>query len=123
MDDSTIWSVDRLAANNLLLNLGLKLGEEQAEQVAAHFARHRLSAYTWAGEKMHDHVMEELETASMRRSFRESSEDWAEGYRYAEEVVMTLSPDTLVDVESGQGRTKGQLLRAMVREARRSQQA
>jgi len=121
MDDSVVWSVDRLAANNLLLNLGLKLGEQQAEQVAAHFAKHRLSAYTWAGEKVHSHVMEELETASMRRPFRESSEDWAEGYRYAEEVVMTLSP-ALPDIESGQGPSKGQLLRAMVRDARRSQQ-
>jgi nicotinamide riboside kinase len=89
MSESDIWSVDRIAANNLAVDLDMIFEPEQIERIADHFSRHRLSAAQWAAERMHARIVTMLESESMRLA-QEHDEDWTQGYMRAEQVVMTM---------------------------------
>lgn len=117
MNDSTVWSVDRIAARNLLVNLQLELSEGDAELIAQHFAHHRRSACTWAAERVHGNIVDRLATAS-RDLFERKCEAWVDGFGNAERMVLAMPRDELVGIDTGKGRTKGQLLRTLVRQAR-----
>jgi len=122
MTESYIWSVDSIAAGNLLLSLGLKLCPEQELMIAEHFARHRRDAHEWAAERARDRIVSKLETASLELGPR-SSDDWSQGFQRAEQTVLTMTPDDLVGAEVGKARSKGQVLRALVRRAKAAAQA
>ncbi len=77
MTESTIWSVDRIAAGNLSLSLGLKLDPADELLIAEHFARHRRDAQEWAAERTRDRIVSKLETASIELCPR-SSDDWSQ---------------------------------------------
>jgi len=122
MNDSDIWTVDRLAAQNLLADLkmaDLKLETTTGilEQLADHFARHRQSAHGWAAGQAHSTAIRMLETASMEYSARKS-EEWRSGYRCAEEQLFTTTPEELLDLGPERTRSKGQILRTLVRRAK-----
>ncbi len=122
MTESDIWSVDSIAAGNLLLSLGLKLNAEQELVIAEHFARHRRDAHEWAAERARDRVIERLEAASLEFCSRNDG-DWAQGFLRAEQVVMTMTPNELVGGDVGKAPSRGQVLRALVRRARAAAQA
>ncbi len=118
MSESDIWSVDRIAANNLGLSLGMVFDKDQIERITDHFARHRLTAAQWAAERTHSNIVHQLENESMRLA-QQHDEIWSEGYRRAEQVVMTMLAGELLGVDRREPRSKGQILRAMVRQAKR----
>ncbi len=117
MSESPIWSVDRLAANALLLALGMEPDNDLLEMVAGHFALHRFNSYEWIAQKVHSSVVGRLEEAVMEdgRSHRGT---WMDGYQRAEKEVLTMTLDEMVGIENREGRTTGQVLRAMVRQAK-----
>ena len=119
MDDSAIWSVDRLAASNLAVSLGLRLTSDQIERVAEHFSDHRLSAYEWAIQQALEKIVGRMEEDSMEMARRHDA-PWMDGFRRAEELVMTISPDELADFKPKRIVSKGQVLRQMVRQARKA---
>ncbi|MCB2014045.1 MAG: hypothetical protein R3E11_04175 [Sphingobium sp.] len=118
MTDSSIWSVDHIAATNLAASLGPDCREEQIELIAEHFAQHRHSAYTWIADRIRDNLLERLSSAS-RGLFRRKSDEWTSGYREAEHIVMTIDTDELVGVDDRPARSKGQILRSMMRGAKK----
>lgn len=117
MSDSTAWSMDRLAAQNLLARLNVETTAGNLELAAEHFARHRDDAIGWAAERAHARMVKALEAAGPMH-FSNRSEDWAEGFRFAEHQVATILPEELLDLGPARIRSKGQVLRALVRQAR-----
>lgn len=118
MTESHIWSVDRIAAANLLKNLAIEATEEQMERVAGHFARHRRAANEWTAERVHNAVLEGLERDSVELLHR-SSDAWADGFHRAEQLVIAMDPQELLGIGQPPERSRGQFLRAMARGARR----
>ncbi len=118
MSDSDVWSVDSVAANSLNARLGGGFSDEQVEAIARHFARHRRMACEWATERAYGTILQMLEKASLELLF-DKSEEWGNGFQRAEQLVMELTPEDLLGIVPGSERTKGQFLRAMVRQARR----
>lgn len=119
MTGSGVWSMDRVAASTLLTALGLDISEERLLMVAGHFARHRDGAQDWAASRAHDHIAEKFEEAA-QQDRRDHGDDWHRGFSAAEEIVLTLSPQELLGIDSARPRSKGQALRTMMRAARQS---
>lgn len=118
MSESDIWSVDRIAANNLGVSLGVTFNKDQIERIADHFALHRLRAAQWAAERTHANIVQVLETESLRLA-QQHDEEWSQGFMRAEQAVMTIATGDLLGVERHEPKSKGQILRAMVRQAKR----
>ncbi|HJT38713.1 MAG TPA: hypothetical protein VJ762_00115 [Sphingobium sp.] len=119
MTDSDSWSVDRLAANNLLAHLGLEATADTLERVERHFAQHRRTAMEWATQRVHATIIDRFEAAS-QDYFLHHSEEWTEGFRFAEQQVAGMTARDLLQTDPGQPQSKGQILRHLVRHARRS---
>ncbi len=119
MDHATHWGVDRLAASNLLAQLKLDASDELIDLVTRHFADHRRSLVSWAAERTQSAIVEAMETASIPL-FAHREEAWVRGFHQAEEIIFTLEPKALLELDPGPPRSKGQFLRAIVRQARRS---
>lgn len=117
MGDSAAWSIDRLAANNLLASLRLEAAAETVDAVAEHFAKHRRDSIEWAANRVHSSIVRRLESA-VPDQFARHGEGWADGYRFAEQQIATCIPEQLLELPSDTVRTKGQVLRAMMRQAR-----
>lgn len=117
MSDSTAWSMDQLAAHALLTRLNVEATAGNLELAAEHFARHRDNAIGWAAERAHSRIVRELE-ATGPMYFNDRNEEWAEGFRFAEHRVATMMPEELLELAPAKVRSKGQLLRTMVRQAR-----
>ncbi len=113
------WSADRLAAANLLAQLKPDAPDDMIDAVARHFADHRRSMVQWAGERTQSAIVEAMEAASTGY-FAQRSEEWVRGFCQAEEIIFTLNPKELAELEPAPPRSQGQILRSMVREARRS---
>jgi hypothetical protein len=119
MTDRSAWSVDLIAANNLATALGLKLEEAQLQLIAEHFSDHRYRAYEWAAKRAQSALLERLESTLLEeRPVR--SDAWASGFVAAEEAALTISTDQLLGLPNHRGRTQGQVLRAMMRQAKRA---
>ncbi len=118
MAESQIWSVDRIAAADLLKSIGVEDNAERTEQVARHFARHRRTTCQWAAERVHGNILEGLERASLDLLL-DHDDRWADGFHRAEQMVMTMIPEELLGIQQRPERTRGQYLRTMVRSARR----
>lgn len=117
MTESRIWSVDRVAATDLLTRLGLDASDDRMTLVADHFARHRSSACEWAATRIQGNVLQRLEDEAVDQ-LQHRSDAWADGFRSAEQAVATLSQSELLGIRDLRARTKGQMLRSMVRQAR-----
>jgi len=119
MASAGYWSADRLAATNLLAQLKLEAPDDVIDTVARHFSDHRRSMMQWAGARTQSAIVEAMEAASTDY-FAQRSEEWVRGFCQAEELIFTLNPRELAELEPAPPRSQGQILRSMVREARRS---
>ncbi len=118
MENATQWSVDQLAASNLAAQLKLDASDDLIETISRHFAEHRRSLVGWAAEQTRFAIIQAVEAASTT-FFAQRSEEWIRGFCQAEETIFTLQPRELLDFDPVPPRSKGQILRSMVREARR----
>ncbi|MBO9576813.1 MAG: hypothetical protein J7494_13850 [Sphingobium sp.] len=117
MDQTTHWSVDRLAAGNLVAQLELEATDDLIDLVTRHFAEHRRNLIGWAAERTQSAILEKMETAATSL-FAHHDEDWARGFSQAEEVVFTMEPKAVLNLEPSPPRSQGQILRSMIRQAR-----
>lgn len=117
MGESAIRDVDRLAAANILSELGLTPDSARIDAVARHLAAHRQTAQVWAVGQARDRIVARLEAATIDRSQRES-EDWVRGLGEAEHQVVVMQPHELLGEVATAPRTRGTILRSMVRQAR-----
>ena len=117
--DTTHWTVDQLAACNLLAALGVEATPEQLALTTSHISRHRQDQIGWAAERVHSRLVDMLEKVSTE-SFVHESEDFTQGFRYAEQQILTLDPRQLLELASERPRPQAQILRAMVRQARQA---
>ncbi|MBO9576695.1 MAG: hypothetical protein J7494_13245 [Sphingobium sp.] len=117
MDQTTHWGVDRLAAGNLVAQLKLEATEDLIELVTRHFSEHRRNLVGWAAERTQSVIIEKMEAAATSL-FAHRDEDWVRGFSQAEEVVFTIEPKALLDLDPSPPRSQGQILRSMVRQAR-----
>lgn len=118
MDQTTHWSVDRLAASNLLTQLKIDASDDLIELITRHFSEHRRNLIGWAAERTQSAIVEAMESAAASL-FTHHDEQWTRGFSQAEEIILTLEPKTLLDLDPGAPRSQGQILRSMVRQARR----
>ena len=118
MEHTSVWTVDTLAANTLLAELGLEVTDDWINRIARHFAQHRQSMTSWAAERAQSTIVRSLETVSPDMFMRESDQ-WASGFRFAEQLVMTANPQELLNLGPERTLSKGQILRSMVRQSRR----
>ena len=119
MDRVSHWTVDQLAANNLLAALKLEATPERLDLVTDHLAQHREDQISWAANRLQSRLIGLLEDISTR-SFERHSDDFTQGFRYAEQQILTQDPRHLVDVSPKPARSQGQILRTMVRQARQA---
>ena len=118
MDDSGIWNVDLTAARGLLAALNLEATDDALKTAAGHFSAHRRSSYTWAADRVHSKTVDNLETVS-RQEFAHRDGQWTDGFRFAEQCVLELMPEELLELGEERTQSKGQILRSMVRKAKR----
>ena len=118
MDDSGIWNVDLMAARGLLAALNLEASDAALKTAAGHLSAHRRSSYKWAAERVHSKAVDNLETVS-RQEFAHRDGPWTDGFRFAEQCVLELVPEELLEVRQERTQTKGQILRGLVRKAKR----
>jgi hypothetical protein len=117
MDESNVWSMDRLAAANLLADLRLEPNDANLERVERHFAQHRLTAMEWAAKRAQSSIIARVEAASARY-FPHHGEEWAAGFCCAEQQIATVGSVEMLQIDTGKAASKGQILRRMVRQAR-----
>lgn len=117
MNDSNSWAIDRLAATTLFARLKVDVTADMVERAAEHLAEHRRNSISWAAERAHSSMVQRLESASMTHGATRSDE-WRDGFCYAEQQVMTMMPEDLLELGPDRTRTKGQVLRTLVRQAR-----
>ncbi|MEJ1973460.1 MAG: hypothetical protein WDM96_13655 [Lacunisphaera sp.] len=87
------------------------------DQIAHHFAEHRRNVAGWAAKRLHAGFIDALEAASTSQ-FPHRGEEWIRGFWQAEETVCAIQPLDLLELRTGAARSKGQILRNMVRQAR-----
>ncbi len=73
MDHATHWSVDELAAGNLLAQLKIDASDDLIDIVTRHFSEHRRNLVGWAAERMQSAIIEEMESAAPRFSLTMTS--------------------------------------------------
>lgn len=117
MDVTGVWEVDRLAAADLLIVLKTVPQAEWPEVIATAFSKARLENYDWAAKRVRETVIDILETEAVQE-FRRKDMIWTDGFRHAEECIVAQMPTELLRVYSGQSKSKGQVLRSLVRSAR-----
>lgn len=118
MGDSSVWSIDRIAAANLLADLRLEPSEANLERVERHFAQHRLNAMEWAAKRAQSTIIARVEEASARY-FPHHGQEWAAGFCCAEQQIATVGSSEILQIETGKAASKGQILRRLVRQARK----
>lgn len=119
MGELRFWEIDRLAAGKLLARLEIEATPAIVEEVAMEFARHRQDVERWVAERVQSQIVSKLEERSIR-DFGRMDENWNSGFSAAEELIATLMPNDLLDQPYGKAPSKGEVLRSMVREARKN---
>jgi hypothetical protein len=116
------WTVDQLAAQLLCTELKLDASDEMRDRIAQHFSEHRKNMLQWAAQRIRHNMARALEKAfsGNARNHEDGWHDdgWMRGYRRAEELLLTMSNQELLALEPEQSRSKGQILRTMMRQAR-----
>ena len=97
MNDSNNWAIDRLAANTLFARLKMEVTADMVDAAAAQFAEHRRNSISWAAERAHSSMVQRLESASMTHGI-ERTDDWRSGFCHAEQQVMTMTPEDLLEL-------------------------
>jgi hypothetical protein len=118
MGDGSVWEIDRLAAAELLALLRVTPEADWGKLAAKAFSKSRLQSYEWAARRVHDSVIKTLETESVE-TFERKEPIWTDGFRHAEECLMSKTPAELLEVVARPSKSKGQVLRSLFRTAKR----
>ncbi|MEN7536116.1 hypothetical protein [Aurantiacibacter flavus] len=118
MSATQYWEIDRLAANRLVDRLKIEANPEMVEEIAMEFAEHRAEVQHWVAHRVQSRIIGALEARSVQ-DFVQKDATWADGFIAAEHMVANLSINDLLDQPHGSAQSKGQVLRSMVRGARK----
>lgn len=118
MGDGSVWEIDRLAAAELLALMRVTPEADWAILAARAFSKSRLQSCEWAARRVHEAVIKTLEAESIE-TFDRKEPVWTDGFRHAEECLMAKSPSELLEVVVRPSRSKGQVLRSLLRTAKR----
>ncbi|WP_137679412.1 hypothetical protein [Aurantiacibacter suaedae] len=118
MTDTRYWEIDRLAARRLLGRLKIDATTAKIDEVASAFAEHRQEVQQWTASRVQSRIITALEVRSME-DFVHMDAKWANGFIAAEEMIARLSADELLGQPYGPAQSKGQVLRSLVRGARK----
>lgn len=119
MSNDGVWEVDRVAAADLLAALGAAPEPEWGVIVAQALARHRRQSYDWASQRARQSALQILEKEAAE-TFQRHNGEWVDGFRHAEKCLVTTTPWALLGLPADQPRSKGQILRSLVRSAKRT---
>ena len=119
MSNDGVWEVDRVAAADLLAALEAVPEPEWGVIVAQALARNRRQSYDWASQRARQSALQVLEKEAAE-TFQRHNGEWIDGFRHAEKCLMTTTPSALLALPANQARSKGQILRSLVRSARRT---
>lgn len=114
---SSPWSVDQLAASRLLDDLGIEVTETRLDMVARHFAGYRDNMSNWSAQHVQSQILLKLETTP-RAGMGRDGDDWNRGFCFAEQQVATMTINELLQRDTAPERSRGQILRSMLRHAR-----
>ena len=117
MTETDVWNVDRVAAAELLASLRETAEADWADVMAQAFSRCRFQSYQWAAKRVHESAIKVLEAAASRE-FCARDSHWSDGYRYAEQKIYAATPLDLLGADAQPVRTKGQILRSLLRAAK-----
>ena len=117
MEDANVWDVDRIAAAKLLASLRETSEADWGQIIAKAFSRSRFQSYQWAASRVHESAIKVLEAESLEE-FQRREAVWADGYRHAEECLMSQTPSELLEAVARPPKSQGQVLRALLRSAR-----
>ena len=118
MTDTRCWEIDRLAAKRLLDCLTIEVTPAMIDEVATAFADHRAEVQRWTADRVQSRIIGVLEEQSVQ-DFAQRDADWANGFIAAEQMVARLSLNELLDQPHGKAQSKGQVLRSLMRGARK----
>jgi hypothetical protein len=118
MEDGSVWDVDRVAATELLALLRDAPEADWRSLAAKAFCRARLQSYEWAARRVHESAIKVLE-AEATETFHRKEPVWTDGFRHAEECLTAKAPSELLEVITRPSRSKGQVLRSIMRSAKR----
>lgn len=115
--EAAIREVDRIAARSLLSALGVDASEDALRLATRTLAKHRVTGSDWAARRAHEHALDALEASSMEQ-FTGHASEWSEGFIAAQQSLLRIDPTERLGLYSEKPRSKGQILRAMMRQAR-----
>lgn len=118
MEYGSVWEVDRIAAAELLALLKEAPEADWGMLAAKAFCKSRLQSYEWAAQRVHESAIKVLEAQAME-TFQRKDPVWTDGFRHAEECLTAKSPSELLEVITRPSRSKGQVLRSLLRSAKR----
>ncbi len=117
MGEAAAREVDRIAARNLLSTLGIEPTHDALEHATRTLAEHRVTGADWAANRVHRDALEMLEEDSMLQ-FAGHAPEWSEGFIAAQQSLLRLEPIEKLGLYEEKPRSKGQILRTMVRLAK-----
>lgn len=118
MAESHVGHIDQIAAALLVRDIGLVLDGEQMGELERHLAKHRTSTLDLAVSRIQARISDAiLRLVGEAQAYR--SGDWSNGCRSAEAAVLAITSDVLYEIRPREARSKGQILRAMLRQARK----
>jgi len=117
MDVAGVWEVDRLATADLLASLKTVTEAEWPNVIARAFAKARVKNYEWAAQRVRDSVIDLLEAEAVEE-FQRKEMSWTDGFMHAEGCIAAQTASDLLDVSTDLSKSKGQVLRSLIRSAR-----
>lgn len=122
MGDAHYWEVDRMAAAELLAMLREYPEADWGVIAAEAIAKTRRQSYEWAAQRVRQSALGVLEREAAE-TFQHKDATWTDGFRHAEKCLLATSSTELLGVTTRPAPTKGQVLRALLRSARRGKVA
>ncbi|MET3763140.1 hypothetical protein [Sphingomonas sp. UYEF23] len=118
MNKSSVWIVDQLAAARVIRELNLSVTESGINRLAELLADHRLDAMDLAISRTQLTISNAIRDLLGRN--RHKSGEWSDGCRSAEMAILTDTLDAIQIMRPKQTRSKGQVLRSLMRQARKT---
>lgn len=110
-------SVDEVAAQNLLLALGLEADEVRLADAVEHMRAHRVAAERFDAVKAREELLSRMETAFMERAHPQD-DGWSAGYAAAEREALNWAAERGHGASPAVPQTKGAILRSLIRAAK-----
>ncbi|MGY2734776.1 hypothetical protein [Sphingomonas sp. UYP23] len=121
MTESSVWMVDQLTAAKVVRELDLNVTESQMRHLAELLAEHRINTLDLGVSRVQSKISDAIQDVLSRH--RHMTSDWSDGCRFAEAAIYTATLDAIREMKPKQQRSKGQVLRSFLRQARTAQAA